>query len=87
MIVIDLGNKYSTISDSKNKITLPTTLMFDEDKVKIGCKQDEAKVIFDFVIDLGLKYHEATFNDGMKYYDFDFCKGSNDKIQVIIPSG
>ena len=36
MIVIDLGNKYSTITDGKNKICLPTTLFFDENKVTIG---------------------------------------------------
>ena len=41
MIVIDLGNKYSTITDGKNKICLPTTLFFDENKVTIGYKQNE----------------------------------------------
>ena len=56
MIVIDLGNKYSTITDGKNKICLPTTLFFDENKVTIGLKQSEKDIIFDFVIDLGIKY-------------------------------
>ena len=56
MIVIDLGNKNSTITDGKNKICLPTTLFFDENKVTIGYKQNEKDIIFDFVIDLGIKY-------------------------------
>lgn len=57
MIAIDLGNKFTTISDGNNTLIKETTVIFTaNDKIEIGHNKARKNVIYDLVILLGVKF-------------------------------
>ena len=62
-------------------------MLFKEGKeVKIGLNQTEPYIFYDLVIQLGVKFFEEKFHNNIKFYEFDFIRGTNDKILLSIPS-
>ena len=59
MICIDLGNKFSTISNGEVFLSENSSIAFRAGNlVTIGLQPEEPKVIYDFVMLLGVKYQD-----------------------------
>lgn len=86
MLVLDIGNKHTSISDGKHTLTKLTTIQLQpHNRVEIGLARGIKGVVYDMVVLLGTRYQDEEFSRFAKFYSYDFWRTKWGKIEVGVP--